>query len=390
MKYSLEELGILDAPPESTFDNFTKLATSIFDIPVSLVSIIDFDKDRQFFKSQIGLEGKWASERQTPLSHSFCQHVVDDNATLVVENAAIHDKVKDNLAVRDLGVATYLGAPIYSPESKPIGAFCVIDSKPRRWTDEEIEQLERLAACIADAIKLKAAYLDSEAVRNEQADFANAVSHELKAPGSTLQMLLEEIALEGKNLSSDVQMLVNNGLGTVKRMRKQLEDVLDYSQTTNMDGTLEAISLDDLMKDLLMDLQGDIKKSGASIRCEKLPLVMGNRMQVRVLFQNLVGNSLKFSAPERKLTVMITATYDESADQHCIMIKDNGIGIAPENQASVFGLFKRSHSQKKYAGSGVGLALCHRVMKNHQGSIKVASNGKDGSTFTVKFPHGQS
>ena len=380
----------MDAPPEGTFDNFTKLATSIFNIPVSLVSIIDLDKDRQFFKSQVGLEGVWAAQRQTPLSHSFCRHVVDENATLVVNDAAQHEKVKDNPAVHDLGVATYLGAPIYSPESKPIGAFCVIDSKPRQWTHKEIEQLERLATCIADAIKLKAAYLDSEAIRNEQADFANAISHELKAPGCTLQMLLEEIALEGNNLNSDVQMLVDNGLGTVKRMRKQLEDVLDYSQTTNMDGTLEAISLNELMKELLMDLQGDIAKSDAHIHCEELPRITGNRMQVRALFQNLVSNSLKFSVPQRKLTVTITTTYDESNDQHCIMIKDNGIGIATENQASIFRLFNRSHSQKQYAGNGVGLALCHRVMKNHQGSIEVASNGQDGSAFTVKFPRKQS
>ena len=389
MKYSLEKLGILDAPADSTFDNFTKLACSMLGTSVSLITIIDFEKDRQFFKSQVGLDGELAEHRQTPLSHSICQHVVNDNATLVVDDTALHEKVKDHPAVRDLGVATYLGAPIHSPESKPIGAFCVIDFESRQWTQEETEQLERLARCIADAIKLKSAYLDSEAARNEQADFAHAISHELKAPGCTLQMLLEEIALEGDNLSNDVQMLVNNGLGTVTRMRKQLDDVLEYSQTTHMDGILEPISLEQLMKELLMDLHGDITKSAAAIHCEALPLIMGNRMQVRALFQNLVSNSLKFTAPERELAVTITTTYDASVDQHCIMISDNGVGIAPENQASIFGLFSRSHSKKQYAGSGIGLALCHRVMKNHQGSIEVASNGHDGTTFTVKFPDRQ-
>lgn len=386
MAYSFEELGLVDAPPESIFDNLTKLATSLFDIPVSLVSIVDFDNNRQYFKSQLGLVEPWAAQRQTPLSHSFCQHVVNENATLVVENAAIHHKVKDNLAVRDLGVAAYLGAPVYNPQNEPIGAFCVIDGKPRRWTHEEIEQLERLSNCVTDAIKLKAAYLDSEALRKEQADFTYAISHELKSPANTLHLILDEIALEGDGISNDAHMLVKEGLGTVTRMQDQVEGVLHYSQTTDTGGAIEAIALDVLIKEILIDLRADISASSSSIDCEELPVIIGNRMQIRALFQNLVCNALKFIAPGRRSIITITSTFNELSGQHCIMVKDNGIGIAPENQASIFRLFNRLHLHKEYAGSGIGLALCHRVMKNHHGSIQVTSNGQDGSTFTVVFP----
>jgi len=384
--YSFEELGLVDAPPESMFDNLTKLATSLFKIPVSLVTIIDFDKNRQFFKSQLGLAEPLAGQRQTPLSHSFCQYVVNDNATLVIENAALHPKVKDNLAVRDLGVATYLGSPIYNLKNEPIGAFCVLDVKPRRWTLEEIEQLERLSNCITDAIKLKAAYLDSEALRKEQADFSYAISHELKSPANTLHLILNEIALEGDGISDDAHQLVKEGLGTVTRMQDQVESVLHYSQTTQKGGAIEAISLNVLFKEILLDLKADISASDSSINCEELPVIMGNRMQIRALFQNLVSNALKFIAPERKSLVSISSTFNESSAQHCIMVKDNGIGIAVENQASIFRLFNRLHLHTEYAGSGIGLALCHRVMRNHHGSIQVASNGQDGSTFTVVFP----
>ena len=386
MKYNLEELGLIDAPAESVFDNLTKLAASLFDIPVSLVSIVDFDNDRQFFKSQLGLSEPWSAQRQTPLSHSFCQHVVNENATLVVEDAAQHQTFKDNLAVRDLGVATYIGAPIHNPEAEAIGAFCVIDGNPRRWSHKEIEQLERLSRCVTDAIKLKAAYLDSEALRKEQADFTYAISHELKSPANTLQLIFDEVTLECDKLSQDVQMLVAQGHGTLKRMGDQAVDILHYSRTTEVSGVVEAISLGLLVEEIILDLKGDITEAGASILCGELPVIMGCRMQVRGLFQNLICNALKFRVPERSPIVGITSTFDDVLGQQCIMVKDNGIGIAPEYQESIFQLFTRLHLHEEYAGTGIGLALCYRVMKNHHGTISVSSEGHDGSTFTVSFP----
>lgn len=385
MKYTLEELGLVDAPPESVFDNLTKLATSLFDIPVSLVSIVDFDNNRQFFKSQRGLVEPWAAQRQTPLSHSFCQHVVNDNATLVIEDAAQHQKVKDNLAIRDLGVATYLGAPIYNPEDQPIGALCVIDGKPRRWTPEEIEQLERLSSCVTDAIKLKAAYLDSEFLRKEQADFTYAISHDLMSPTNTLQMILEEVAFESDKLSDDAQRFVADGLGTINRMKQQVEDVLQYSRSVEMDDSIETISIGLLVEDILSDLKAEIHASRASISCGELPEIVGNRIQLRALFLNLINNAMKYRVPERCPIVTITSTRD-SDSQHSIIIKDNGIGIAPKDQASIFGLFTRLHVQNQYPGTGIGLALCQRVVENHKGSVVITSDGKEGSIFTVNLP----
>ena len=384
MTYSFEELGLVDAPPESIFDNITKLATSLFDIPVSLVTIVDFENNRQFFKSQRGLPEPLDIQQQTPLSHSFCQHVVTENSTLVVEDAPHHEKVKDNPAVRDLGVASYLGAPIYS-QKKPIGAFCIIDQKPRHWTSEQIEQLERLSNCVTDAIRLKIAFLDSEALRNEQSDFTYAISHELKSPANTLHLILEEVTMEADKLSDDLQMLVKGGLGTVKRMQDQVDDILGYSRAAGLGNAHEPVALEPLIEEILLDLKGDILTSNANIQCEELPVIMGERMQIRALFQNLISNAMKFCAPGCTPIVSITSCFDQSAHKRCITIKDNGVGIASEYQTSIFRLFKRLHLQTEYAGSGIGLALCSRVMKNHHGSISVSSDGTNGSQFTVRF-----
>ena len=150
--FTLEDLELVDAPPEHSFDNLTKLASMMLGAPVALVSFVQFSEDRQYFKSQVGLPEPWATNRQTPLSHSFCQHVVREDHAFVVENAPEHPLVKENLAIPDLGVIAYLGVPIYAADHKAVGALCTIEGAPRRWLDEDVANLKQLASCVSDAI----------------------------------------------------------------------------------------------------------------------------------------------------------------------------------------------------------------------------------------------
>lgn len=149
----LNELQLLDTPSEEAFDRLTRLASKILNAPVSLVSLVD--ADRQFFKSFIGLPEPWASERQTPLSHSFCQHVVATEEPLIVEDARQHPQLKDNLAIPDLHVIGYLGMPLVTSDGAALGSFCVIDSKPRTWTAHEIEIIRELALSVMTEIELR-------------------------------------------------------------------------------------------------------------------------------------------------------------------------------------------------------------------------------------------
>jgi len=154
---SLTELGVVDGPPDDGFDRLTRLATLLFNTPVALVSIVEFDRDRQFFASEQGLPEPWASKRETPLSHSFCQHVKTSGAPLIVPDAREHSLVCDNLAIRDLGVVAYLGVPIFGADELPVGALCIIDDKPRAWSGTDVLHLTDLAGAVTDQIKLRAA-----------------------------------------------------------------------------------------------------------------------------------------------------------------------------------------------------------------------------------------
>jgi len=152
---ALRRAALLDGAPDVAVDRLTRLATTILHAPVALVTLIE--TDRQIFVSSVGLPEPWASQRETPLSHSICQHTVASAAPLIIADARDHPLTRDNLAIPDLGVVAYVGLPLVSSDGDALGSFCVIDHRPRVWTDGDIAILRDLAASVMTAIELRAA-----------------------------------------------------------------------------------------------------------------------------------------------------------------------------------------------------------------------------------------
>jgi PAS domain S-box-containing protein len=150
---TLSRTLLMDSPRELAFDRLTRLAVRLLGAPVSLLSLVD--DQRQFFKSIFGLPEPWNSARGTPLTHSFCQHVVNSGGPLIVNDAKKNHLVKKNLAIPDLGVAAYAGIPIKTRGGETLGSFCVIDTKPRVWTPPEVALLRELAHFCMSEISLR-------------------------------------------------------------------------------------------------------------------------------------------------------------------------------------------------------------------------------------------
>ncbi|MEL0438698.1 ATP-binding protein [Phycobacter sp. K97] len=387
--FSLSELGLVDGPEHHAFDNLTELAKRVTGASVSLVSTVDPENDRQFFTSHLGLGEPWSSRRQTPLSHSFCQHVVSANAPLIVEDARITPLVRDNLAIPDLGVIAYLGVPVHMPSGEPIGALCVIESKPRAWSDNDLSLLQQLADCVSDAIKMKAALLHVDQISREQREFTYAVSHDLKSPARTLNLLLHELELENAGMNEEGRLLLQQSQKTASRMMDQMTDILEYSRVLGARTRKDSIDLNHLIAELLDDLKGEIKHSGADVSFAPLPNVIGNRMQLRCLFQNLITNGIKFQPAGNRPVVHIRTGPKTSAAMVDIEVSDNGIGIRQEDQRQIFELFKRLHHSSDYDGSGIGLTLSLRICANHKGMLSVISEEGQGATFRVSLPEAQ-
>ena len=152
---ALDRSGLLDSPAEAAFDRLTRLAARLLGVPVASMSLVD--DHRQFFKSQVGLADPWASTRETPLTHSFCQHVVATDSPLVVTDARTHPILAGNPAIAELNVVAYAGVPLTTADGQTLGSFCAIDGRPRDWTAREIETLRELAAMAMTEVALQTA-----------------------------------------------------------------------------------------------------------------------------------------------------------------------------------------------------------------------------------------
>ena len=151
-------MRLLDTPPEEPFDRLTRLAARTLGAPIALVSLVD--DHRQFFKSTYGLPEPWSSQRETPLSQSFCQHVVASGSPLLVTDARRDPRVRDNPAIATLNVIAYLGVPLTTTNGRTLGSFCVISPWPTNWSAVDLETMSELAASVMSEIALRCAHDD--------------------------------------------------------------------------------------------------------------------------------------------------------------------------------------------------------------------------------------
>ena len=152
---AVRQTNLLDTPPEDAFDRVARMATRLLDVPIALVPLIE--DDRQFFKACVGLPEPWASARQTPLSHSLCQHVVVARQPLAIGDTGRDAVARDNPLVRELGLAAYLGVPLIDDTSGYVlGSVCVADHQPRDWTPDQVAILTDLAGLVMTQIQLRA------------------------------------------------------------------------------------------------------------------------------------------------------------------------------------------------------------------------------------------
>ena len=147
---AIEDTNLLDAKEDPILHRLTRLAARSLGAPVALMSLVL--EDRQFFASSWGLPEPWASRRGTTLLHSFCQHVVVSNQPLLVADARKHPLVQRNLAIEDLDVIAYIGAPLADEDGNILGSFCVIEHEPRRWGAEDVEILHDFATAVMDRV----------------------------------------------------------------------------------------------------------------------------------------------------------------------------------------------------------------------------------------------
>lgn len=222
-----------------------------------------------------------------------------------------------------------------------------------------------------------------ERSNKELEDFTYIASHDLREPLrkiSAFGQLLQE-SLEGK-LDEDEEENFAFMIDGATRMKQMIDDLLVYSRVTTKAKPPELVDLNNVIKDLKdVELAVQVEETGGVINVpEPLPPVQADPSQMHQLLQNLIGNGLKYSRKD-VAPVITVRSRQENEKMVRIEVQDNGIGIKDEYQANIFGMFKRLHSREDYEGSGIGLAVCKKIVERHGGKIGFVSNPGEGSTF---------
>ncbi|WP_308993867.1 ATP-binding protein [Mariniflexile litorale] len=231
---------------------------------------------------------------------------------------------------------------------------------------------------------------------NAELENINWIStHDLQEPLRKIQIIISRLLIEIEETPTvDVVGYLNRVSKSANRMQILLQDILKYIRIKNNKDTLEKMSLNFIMDDTLDAMKDDLLKSGAVIECQDLPEVYGTPYLMKQLFSHIIQNALKYASPERSPILKITASktpviINDSHKMYCqwIKISDNGIGLEQQYASSIFKIFTRLHTMEKYTGSGVGLAICKKIMQNFGGSIEASGALNKGTTITLYFPY---
>jgi light-regulated signal transduction histidine kinase (bacteriophytochrome) len=256
-------------------------------------------------------------------------------------------------------------------------------------SDEEI----LVTAAIRDITTRKTAEMDllrkvEELNRsNEELEqFAAIASHDLQEPLRMVASYTQLLAKRYKGkLDSDADEFIAFAVDGASRMQRLIQDLLTYSRVGTKGKELLSTSSEEALQQALVNLRGAVEESGALVTHDPLPTVMADEMQLIQLFQNLVGNGIKYqNAGVPRIHV---SAAPNGGQKWIFSVQDNGLGIDSQYFERIFGMFQRLHRRDEFAGTGIGLAICKKIVERHCGNISVESTPGEGSTFRFALPN---
>lgn len=287
--------------------------------------------------------------------------------------------------------------PVCAPDGRLIHIVHRVDDVTElvhlhQWGSEQEERAEQCrhhASRLTQETALRAqdAGTRSDILTRSNAEleqFAYAASHDLQEPLRMVSSYVQLLArrYQGK-LDRDAEDFIGYALDGTKRMQSMIADLLRFSRVGTQGKPFAPTLLDTLLDRVLTALRPEIEKANAIVTRSALPEVMADDMQIGQVFQHLIANALKFhgDAP-----VNIHIGYERRSDEHVFSVKDNGIGIEPQYLDRIFVIFRRLHARDAYPGTGIGLALCKRVVERHHGRIWAESTPGQGAVFYFTLP----
>lgn len=334
------------------------------------------------------------SKLQAVLNNSF---VNDQNSRHDFTYRVVHPKT---------GVQRYLhssGRTYFNDEGSPYLIVGMIqDVTPQILYQKRLQESEAELQKRVDERTLELQNLNEELKRTNKnlEEFAYAASHDMKEPIRKIHLFSDRLKGElNEQLTETQRHLFSRVENATTRMNTLIEDLLTYSIVSRGIPSMDSVDLNQKLKNVLVDLEVEIEEKGASITIEPLPVIRGQKRQMQQLFQNLIGNALKYSRPGVQPQIHIGSSTlfgyqtslrlpEEAAQKqyHLISVKDNGIGFEQTDAERIFQVFTRLHGNAEYKGTGVGLSIVKKVVDNHEGFIWAESRPGEGTTFFLLLP----
>lgn len=270
-----------------------------------------------------------------------------------------------------------------------------IDVTDQVVSRKSVEESEKKYRDLSERLEVMVEQRTSELRRSNDdlQQFAHVTSHDLKEPVRKMKTFINRLEDEfSEAIPTRGMAYVNKMRQASQRMYSMIEGVLKYSSLAESEQTIEVVDLNDVMQSIEADLEIVINQKHAVIRKEFLPRLEGAQVLLYQLFYNLINNSLKFSKDNTEINISSSLLKQSGEDYAEIVVRDNGIGFDQQFADQLFNAFLRLHSKDMYEGTGLGLALCKKIVERHKGTIRASGQEGIGSTFTVVLPlkHGDS
>jgi two-component system, sensor histidine kinase len=379
---ALHSYSILDTAPEKEFDDLTKLAADICDVPIARVNLID--KDRQWAKSIFGMD---EDTREVPREITVCQYTVKQNEVLEVKNLAVDPRFKNfSYVVSDPKLRYYLGAPLLNPEGYAVGALCVLDYKEREMSDKQKEYLQILAGEVMARLELRKQNQELQKLNEHKLKLMKMLSHDMRSPLNGIigmSNMLGEI-VDGEEEAEMIELLEQSAM----QLNQMVDEILSYSLMESKGFTLnlKEVDLDEISKSMKRLYQPVAKSKNVdliiNLKTEKR--VCLDKDKFEQIYGNLLSNAIKFTRAGGQVKSDLSVIDNELQ----LNVEDSGVGM---DKSTVSGLFQNGTSAPTGGTSGekstgLGLAIVKYFVDLHNGSIDVSSKPDEGTEFSITIP----
>jgi signal transduction histidine kinase/PAS domain-containing protein len=383
---------------DSVLTTVCQEAAKVLNAPAGFINLFDPSRGLLVFSGMFGLPEEFGKRYIVPPYELFERYVAQMGQLFVVQDVqALTDQEAPNLELYRSVNARTIANSTMQRSNKLIGVLSVMTFvMERQFRDDELALLKGLADQAALAIANARLFSDLQTytARLEQSnrdlqEFAYVASHDLQEPLRKVLAFSDRIANKyGGALDETGRDYLKRMQGASQRMQTLINDLLNFSRVSTLAQSFTEVDLNTLAQEVLSDLENHINRTKGHVEISELPTIEADPTQMHQLLQNLIGNALKFHSKETQPLVKVSA---QIKDRECqISVQDNGIGFDIRYLGRIFKPFQRLHNREEYEGSGVGLAICRRIVERHGGRITATSAPGEGSTFIVTLPIHQS